>query len=130
MTQRPMPAEDWNLILVATCTTPKDLLAPLKQAILAAQGWILLQGDVSPRCADMDFEFPRSYSVEIYASLVAAGVNLSLEAHQQLTALCQCTRHAGPDAQSAVVRVNLTLYAADGADSFLEDPPRDLKEAA
>ncbi len=78
----------------------------------------------------MDFEFPRAHSVEVYALLVAMGVNLSLEAHQQLTALCQCTRHAGPEVQAAAARVNLTLYAAEGAEGFLEQLPGSHKEAA
>ena len=130
MTKLEETAEDWNLVLIATCAVPRNLLAPLHQAVLACHGWVLMQGEVSPRCADIDFEFPRAHSVEVYALLVAMGVNLSTEAHQQLTALCQCTRHGGTAAQTAVARVNLTLYAADGAEAYLQTEPSGLKEAA
>ncbi len=124
-------AEEWNLVLVATCGgVPSEILDPLHRAVVACHGWVLRQGEISPRCADIDFEFPRAHSMEVYAVLVALGVNLSLEAHQQLTALCQCTRHARAGARAAAARVSLTLYTVEGADGFLKDAPRGLKEAA
>ncbi len=121
-------AEERSLNLVATCAgAPKAMLEPLSQAVVACRGWVLAQGEVSPRCADMDFEFSREHAVEIYGLLVGMGVELSTEAHGQLTCLCQRMQHADPD---AAVRVYLTLYAAEGSESFLGSGPRTLQEAA
>ncbi len=115
------PNEDWNLMLIATCELhPGELLEDLSLAIFACGGWVLSRGGISERCADIDFEFPRLQAVEIYCLLVAAGVELSVEAHQGLTALCQCTRQARMDKQSAAARINLTLYVRQGSESFLD----------
>ena len=122
---------EWNLLLVATCASaPKRLLDPLAAAVVACRGWVLAKGEVSARCADIDFEFAREYAVEVYSLLVGMGVELSTEAHGQLTSLCQCTRHAGAGVEGTPVRVHLTLYAAEGGEAFLGEQSWGVREAA
>ncbi len=130
-TETKQAEQDWNLMLVATSgKRPAGVLEGLSGAILACGGWVLRQGQVSDVCADLDFEFPRVHAMEIYSVLMAAGVELSLEAHQQLTALCHCTGHLQSGDAFAAVRVQLTLYAEEAAGSFLASLADSIKEAA
>lgn len=126
---------DWNLMMVATTSgttaaTPAVLLGGLRGAITACGGWVLTHGAVSDRCADIDFEFPRTHAVEIYGLLVGSGVELSLEAHQQLTELCQCTRYVGETERQSSARIHLSLYEAAGGDAFLGSSGEGMREAA
>ena len=118
-------------MLMATSTAaPRSLLEQLSGAIVACGGWILSQGAVSEQCADMDFEFPRARCMEVYSLLVAMEIALCPEAHRQLSGLCHCTQYAGEQSQSAAARVNLSLYAREGSESFLGEPAEPLREAA
>ena len=123
--------EDWNLMLIATSNVVSEsMLEQLNGAIIACGGWVLSHGVVSERCADIDFEFPRTRCMEIYGLLVAVGMTLSPEAHRQLAGLCHCTRHIDEQSRSATARVNLSLYAREGSESFLGEPGESLREAA
>ena len=121
---------EWNLFLAATCGSPKALSEPLRTAIAASGGRVLAMGDVSERCAEIDFEFARMQVLEIYGLLVGAGIRLSEEAHNQLTALCRCTRYVHPSTQGAPVRLSLTLYPTDGGEDFLANVPQELEAVA
>ena len=117
--------------MVATsATTPKRMLEPLAAAVVACRGWVLRQGEVSARCADIEFEFAREYAVEMYGLLVGIGIELSTEAHKDLTSLLHCTRHAGSGAEGEPVRISLTLYAAEGGGDFLKEQTWGVREAA
>lgn len=122
--------ENWDLILVATSkVTPKPLVDLLCGGIHSCGGQVLTHGTVSEHCADIDFEFGCHSSMEMYSLLVSAGLELSLEAHQRLTELCQCTLLVARGA-SARVRVHLSVYAGEGAESFLADTFGPVREAA
>ncbi len=122
---------EWNMVLVATCEgAPASLLETLDGALVACGGWVLARGAVSEHCADIDFEFPRTHSIEMYSLLVASGMELSTEAHGQLTELCQCTHHVGEEEGSVAARVHLSLYAEKASESFLNAAPGALREAA
>ena len=124
-------ADAWNLLLVATsAAAPKRLVDSLAGAVAACRGWVLAHGEVGPRCADIEFEFAREHALEIYTLMVGMGVELSTEAHGRLTSLCQCTRHAGPAAEGAPVRIHLTLYGAEGGLEFLGEQSWGVPEAA
>ena len=122
---------DWNLMMVATTpANPAGVLGGLSGAITACGGWVLTRGVVSEHCADIDFEFPRTHAVEIYALLVGSGVELSLEAHQGLTELCQCTRYVGEAERQSSARIHLSLYEAAGGEAFLGSSGEGMREAA
>ncbi len=123
-------AENWDLVLVATSKgLPKPLLDLLCGGVQACGGRVLTHGTVSEHCADMDFEFGCHSSMEMYSLLVSAGLALSLEAHHRLTELCQCTLLV-PREASARVRIHLSVYAGEGAESFLADTFGPVREAA
>ncbi len=121
-------------MLVATSEAdPSALLAVMSGAVTACGGWVLAQGVVSAGCADIDFEFPRDLCFEIYGLMVGSGMELSLEAHQQLTELCRCTRqriYADEETQSTPVRLHLSVYLRETSGSFLGDTNRSLPDAA
>ncbi len=122
---------DWNLVMVATtATNPSSVLGGLSGAITACGGWVLTRGVVSQHCADIDFEFPRTHAVEVYALLVGSGVELSLEAHQGLTELCQCTRHINEAERQSSARIHLSVYEAAGSEAFLGSSGEGMREAA
>ena len=124
-------AEEWNLTLAATSADePLPVLKVLGSAVTAQGGWVLRQGGVSDRCADMDFEFPRSRGMEVYGLLLAAGLVLSREAHEQLMGLCHCTGHVGAREREAVARVHLSVYGREGSEAFFGTAFSDVEEAA
>ncbi len=131
MKEKRTTPEDWNLMLIATSDrAPKHVLDQLSGAVVACGGWVLTLGAVSERCADIDFEFPRAYCAEIYGLLVGVGMELSQEAHHQITALCHCTQHVNEDTQSMAARVNLTVYARAESEEFLGEGGFVMEEAA
>lgn len=123
---------EWNLLLVGTVDElPENLSERLGSELRAAGGWILSRGTVGKSCAELDFEFPRHRCVEIYAALVAYGIALSMEAHLELTSLCQCTQMIAPGLRAAAVRVQLAVYSRAGAEDFLAVVPgEEMSEAA
>ncbi len=128
---RTIPAENWNLTLVAIGESlPASLLDGLSLAVAASGGWVLSHGAVSDSCADIDFEFPRTLCVEMYSLLVATGLQLGQEAHRQLTGLCHCTCQLGDEEASSSARVHLSVYTGEGAESFLAEAMGVMSEAA
>lgn len=124
------PVQTWDLMLIAVSeAAPSQLLEHLSHSISACGGWVLRHGAVSPRCADIDFEFPRLHAMEIYCLLVGSGVELSTQAHQQLSELCHCTWQVGHAKQASAARVNLTLYAREDGEAFLGEQPGALQAA-
>lgn len=61
---------------------------------------------------EMSFEFTRALSLEIYGVLIAAGLELSGEAHISMTELCQCTKDLITTKAFDVARVRLNVLAA------------------
>lgn len=105
------PSQDWNLVLIAASPDePARVLRFLAGAISACGGWILNSGACGETCAEIDFEFSRANCVEIYSILLATGVDLSAEAHTQLTELCQCTSYLLESRAYDIVRLHLTVY--------------------
>ena len=124
-------SQGWNLLLVATsAATPKRVVDSLAAAVTVCRGWVLAHSEISPRCADIEFEFAREHAVDIYALLIGFGVELSAEAHRDLTSLCQCTRHAGRRAEGQPVRIFLTLYLTEGGEEFLTEQQWGVQQAA
>lgn len=123
----PQTFAEWNLVLLAISPRfPRRSVEYLEAAIRAAGGWVLQRGDVSEQCADIDFEFPRSLCIEIYSILLGNDIELSGDAHVQLTGLAHCTQHASGNVRCEVARIHLSVYYGEGAEVFLggSTPPR------
>jgi hypothetical protein len=57
----------------------------------------------------MLFEFERQACVDIYSVLIAAGLELSQNAHIRFTELCQCTRNQSTDCGKEIASVDLEI---------------------
>lgn len=63
------------------------------------------------QAAELDFEFARAACVEIYAVLIAAGLELSRDSHLQMADLCHCTRNLIETRAFDIARVDLVVYS-------------------
>ena len=116
----------WKLRLSALCVEDSSrLMRFLSGTILACGGWVL-----SRSCSEADvrigFEFERCACVEIYTSLIGAGLELSQDAHQRLTELCQCTRHLALQTEGETVEVELEVLTG-AQEKFIARPVEELK---
>lgn len=99
----------WRLELNAqSAEEPSRLMRRLPAAVLKLGGWILDRGREGGRVR-LKFEFEQHACVEIYAAVIASGVELSQEAHRRFTELCQCTRLLPGAASGAIVGVELEI---------------------
>lgn len=92
-----------------------DLLPGLTAAFAQCGGWVLERKTTSPTTMEFQLELQLRGIVELYASLVAAGLELTRGTHDTLTALCTCRRH-GRHAVKLTQVLTLQLEL-----SFLED---------
>jgi len=84
---------DWDLTLTAFCAEDQHrAIRFLTGAIITCGGWVLSRTTSGSDSAEISFEFARAVSVEVYSMLIAAGLELSRDAHISMTELCQCTR--------------------------------------
>ena len=101
---------DWNLSLSALCSddAPRTVRF-LTGAVLACGGNVLARRFEPGEAAAIEFEFVRATCVEMYSILIAAGLELSAEAHVHLASLCQCTRETLESTAGDPVRVLLSI---------------------
>jgi hypothetical protein len=103
----------WSLKLTALSTDePQRLVRFLSGVLLACGGWILTRSTQGNELAELDFEFARAACMEIYAALIASGLELSRDSHQQMAELCQCTRNLIDSKAFDVARIDLVIYSS------------------
>ena len=101
---------DWDLRLTATCAdSSQRALRFLTGAVITCGGWVLSRSLPGSDTAEMSFEFARAVSLEIYSVLIAAGLDLSRDAHISMTELCQCTKDLMATKGFDVARVRLLV---------------------
>jgi hypothetical protein len=101
---------DWNLSLAALCSDDSvRTLRFLTGAVLACGGHVLARRFEPGETAAIEFEFVRATCVEMYSILIAAGLELSAEAHLAMASLCQCTRETLEATAGDPVRVVLSV---------------------
>jgi hypothetical protein len=100
----------WNLSLTALCSddVPRTVRF-LTGAVLACGGCVLSRRFDPGETAGIEFEFVRAICVEMYSILIAAGLQLTAEAHLTMATLCQCTRETLEATGGDPVRVQLTV---------------------
>ncbi len=115
MTLPPAPtsiSSNWALQMRATTMEePMRLIQNLTGAILGNGGWVLSRGANNTGTINMLFEFERNCCVDIYAILIAVGLELSQLAHLRFTELCQCTRSHFDDIGGEIVSVDLEVHS-------------------
>jgi hypothetical protein len=100
----------WNLSLTALCSDDAARTVRfLTGAILACGGCVLSRRFDPGATAAIEFEFVRATCVEMYSILIAAGLELTAEAHRVMATLCQCTRETLEATAGDPVRVQLTI---------------------
>ena len=101
---------DWDLKLAALSTDdPQRLVRFLTGALVACGGWVLSRSVIAGESAEMSFEFARASCVEIYAVLIAAGLELGRESHLHMMELCLCTKNLIESRAFDIARVDLTV---------------------
>jgi hypothetical protein len=104
---------DWDLRLTATSAEdPQRVMRFLTGAVLSCGGWVLSRSMPGSDTVEISFEFARAVSLEVYSVLIAAGLELSRDAHLSLTELCQCTRNLMTTKAFDVARVRLLVLTA------------------
>jgi hypothetical protein len=88
---------------------PSRLVQTLTGAILASGGWVLSRGANDSGVVTMLFEFERQACVEVYSLMIAAGLELSQNAHIRFTELCQCTRSRKGDCGTEIASIDLEI---------------------
>ena len=88
---------------------PARLVKSVTGAILGCGGWVLSRSATDTGLIDILFEFERHACLEIYSVLIAAGLELSQDAHLRFTELCQCTRLARSDCGDEIVSIDLEV---------------------
>lgn len=102
---------DWSLSLAArSADDPARLVRFLSGALLASGGWVLTRATPGPHAAELNFEFVRASCIDIYAVLLATGLDLSRDSHLQLADLCHCTRNLLPSRAYDIVHIELIVY--------------------
>jgi len=106
----------WALEMKAVSQVePSRLVCTLTGAILGCGGWVLSRGATDTGVVNMLFEFERQACVDIYSVLIAAGLELSQQAHIRFTELCQCTRNQRCDCGAEIASVDLEIHTFPAA---------------
>ena len=93
----------------------QGLLATLTTAFTHSGGWVLERKTVSATTVEFRIEIQLQGIVELYAALVASGLELTRSAHETLTALCTSRKHiAASPRPGQLLSLRLEL-------NFLED---------
>jgi hypothetical protein len=102
--------EGWSIQMRAiSMGDPVDLLDTLSNAILDCGGWILSRSANDSGIVNMLFEFERQACIDIYSTVVAAGLELSQSSHIRFTELCHCTIFQTDEHASEVVGIDLEI---------------------
>jgi len=91
------------------------LLFHLATTIHECGGWVFHRKPLSPTTMEVHLEIQPRSAIDLYAALVASGLELTRNSHLALTALCTCRRHsAGSTEMGRIVSICLEIC-------FLED---------
>lgn len=120
--RRDIDLDGWSLKLTAlSADEPERLVRFLTGALLSCGGWVLTRSTQGDQAAELDFEFARATCVEIYAVLIASGLELSRDSHLQMANLCHCTKNLIESRAFEIARVDLVVYRSGlktGRDEF------------
>ncbi len=93
----------------------QGLLPTLTSALADCGGWLLCRKTLSPSMMEIRLEIQLRSIVDLYASIVSSGLELTRAGHLALTDLCTCRKNlATPADLGQVVTIRLEI-------SFLED---------
>jgi hypothetical protein len=115
-------SDGWLLRLTALSTDdPQRIVRFLSGLLLGCGGWILTRTTEGDDLAVLDFEFARAACVEIYAALIAAGLELSRDSHLRMAELCHCTRNLIQSKAFDIARIDLVIHSNRAGRGHEED---------
>lgn len=92
-----------------------DVLPSLTLSFADCGGWVIDRRNLSANLVEFRIELQLRSILELYASLISSGLELTRSAHLSLTDLCTCRRNAYASSQlGQVVALRLEI-------TFLED---------
>jgi len=94
-----------------------ELMADLGVAVDLAGGWILERRTVTATAMQIRMELQATALTEVYAALLASGLELTRDSHRMLAQRCNCVLLMPPR------RGNLSLLQLDVEIHFLDAPP-------
>ena len=86
----------------------------LTTAFAECGGWVLDRKTLSPSMMEFRLEIQLRAVVDLYASIVASGLELTRAGHLALTELCACRRHQSAGDLYNIVSIRIEI-------SFLDD---------
>jgi hypothetical protein len=92
----------------------QDLLPALVNAVTDCGGWVLNRKTVSSTTLEFQVEVELRSIIDLYAGLIAAGMEMTRSGHLALTELCTCRRHHRGAELGQIVEMRLEI-------SFLEE---------
>ncbi len=93
----------------------RGLLPALTSALADCGGWVLDRKTLSPTTMEFRIEIQLRAALDLYASIVSSGLELTRSGHLGLTELCTCRKNLSNAADlGQVVTIRLEI-------SFLED---------
>jgi hypothetical protein len=90
------------------------LLPTLTSAFADCGGWVLGRKTLSPSTMEFRLEIQLRAALDLYASIVSSGLELTRSGHLGLTDLCTCRKNISTADLGQVVTIRLEI-------SFLED---------
>ncbi len=92
----------------------QGLLPMLTSTVAGCGGWILDRRMLSPTSMELRVEVELRAVLDLYAGMIAAGLELTKSGHIGLTELCMCQRHVQLLDPAQLVTIRLDI-------SFLEE---------
>jgi hypothetical protein len=95
------------------------LLPALTLAIVNAGGWVLKRSSTSVASIDIFLEIPAGSLPDVYAAMLASGLELIRDSHRAMAERCNCILHMRPQKSSSILSLRLEIH-------FLVDSPTPL----
>ena len=91
------------------------ILPALTTAFADCGGWVLDRRTLSPSTMEFRIEIQLRAAIDLYASIIASGLELTRAGHLALTEMCTCRKHLNRSADlGQVVAIRIEI-------SFLDD---------
>ncbi len=101
--------------------TRQEVLPVLTSAVAHCGGWVLDRKMLSETTMEMRVEVELRAALDLYASMIAAGLELTRSGHLSLTELCLCRQHVRlvDPAQLVTIRVEICFLEEANLHSLL-----------
>ena len=95
----------------------RDVLPLLSAGLTNCGGWVMDRRTLSPASLEFHLEIELRSVVDLYATLLAAGLELTRSGHAALTELCLCRKHMAVSAglgKAVAVRLEVSFLSDAG----------------